>query len=104
MLTAMLKYTSGLLIAKILPNIKLHTSVFIPVVKEVTATPIASAELDISAIALSLFILLLFPIFNNVFNPFKTAYFLRINTTCNYVCTSCIIFYIQVVALEDKTS
>ena len=53
-----------MLIAKMLPNMKLHTSVFIPVVSEVTATPIAKAELEIKAIALSLLILLLFPIFN----------------------------------------
>lgn len=66
MLTIILKYTSLLLIASILPNIKLHTSVFIPVVNEVTATPIANALLEINAIALSLFILLLLPIFNKI--------------------------------------
>ena len=49
-----------------LPNIKLHTSVFIPVVTDVIATPIANAELDINAIALSLFILLLLPIFKSI--------------------------------------
>lgn len=45
---------------------KLHTSVFIPVVTEVIATPIASAELEIKAIALSLLIIPLSPIFNNI--------------------------------------
>ena len=57
MLTIILRITSLILIARILPNIKLHTSVFIPVVSEVTATPIASALLDIRAIALSPLIL-----------------------------------------------
>lgn len=61
-LTTMLRITSDLFIANILPNIKLHTSVFSPVVNEVATTPIAKAELDIRAIQLSLFILLLFPI------------------------------------------
>ena len=41
---------------------KLHTSVFIPVVTEVAATPIAKAELDINAMALSDLIFLLSPI------------------------------------------
>lgn len=65
-LTIILKTTSDLFIAKILPNIKLHTSVFNPVVNDVAITPIASAELDINAIALSLFSLLLFPTFNKI--------------------------------------
>lgn len=63
-LTIILNITSDLFIAKMLPNIKLHISVFSPVVNDVATTPIAKAELDISAIQLSLFILLLLPIFS----------------------------------------
>ena len=69
----MLNITSLILIAKILPNIKLQTSVFSPVVTDVTATPIAKALEDIIAIALSLFILWLFPTFNSNIATIITA-------------------------------
>ncbi len=52
----MLIITSVLLIAKMLPNINEVTSVFSPLVKEVTKIPIANAELEINAIEESPFI------------------------------------------------
>ena len=79
---------------------------FIPVVSDVTATPIAKLVLDISAIALSLFILWLLPIFNNIIatiitpgiaigsgvNPKPTAIVVIPKPTCDkpvsYICIS----------------
>ena len=71
-LTTILNITSFIFIANILPNMKFSTSVFNPVVTDVTATTIAKADDEIIATILSLFIFLLSPIFNKIIDVIIT--------------------------------